>query len=103
MIDGVRVLHQHIPDLRVRGHVRAGDGFAADGYLAHGRGVEDLPRAAEGLDGEIHVPVVAEQVRVHDRVDGGIGAVDGDRAAAEGRYEHDHHGGVVLAVEGGVE
>ena len=71
--------------------------------MAHGRGVEDLPRAAEGLDGEIHVPVVAEQVRVHDRVDGGIGAVDRDRAAAEGRYEHDHHGGVVLAVEGGVE
>ena len=103
MINRIRALHEHIPDLGIGGDVRAGEGFAADGYGAQGGGVEDLPRAAEGLDREIHVPGVAEQVGVHDRVERCVGAVERDVAAAEGRDEHDYYRGVVLTVEGRVE
>ena len=103
VIDRIRALHQHLPDLRIRAHILPRKRLFANRNLAHGGGIKDLPRAPEGLDREIHVSFIAQQVWVNDGVGGGGGAVDSHVAPAEGSYEYDYDGSVVFAVAGRVE
>lgn len=80
--------------------VRARERLGSDGNALKRFSLEDLPRGPESLHGEILIARAGQQTGVHQGVVGGVGAVDGDVAAAEGSDEHDGDGSVVLAVEG---
>jgi hypothetical protein len=64
---------------------RARERFFARDDGREGVGVEDLPRAFVGCDGEFLVCGVGEPCGVDDGEVGGAGGADGDVAAGEGR------------------
>ena len=61
--------------------------------------MENLSSALEGLDGEVLIAQVGEEIGVDDWVDCCVGTVDGDIAAAERREQDNYNGAVVFTIE----
>ena len=96
MVDLGAALPDEIEDVGIGLDGGAGQLLGPDGDVCHV--CEDLPRAFEGRDGDLHVCGVGEPVGADNGQVGRVGGSDGDVAVGQRGEEDRGDGGVVEAV-----
>ena len=98
MKDADEALPDAVQDLRIGLYGLSRVNLGSDAYGSHRRGIENLPCALEGGNGDHFVLGMREPVRVDDRGVGRVGRLDGDVPARVGCDRSRRYTGVVVAV-----